>query len=347
TPTDATINDNFGNALAISNNDIGIIGANGKNNSGGASYSLDFSNNLFVTGKLIADLNDNCIEDGSDIPARNWLIKFSNGTDEYYTITDADGNWELYLNKNGNYTGEIIFPNPYWNICTPDISFNHTGGINEINIPTTLLEREISCSYLNIGITTNELVRCYSNQYLITYSNNGTTPETGVYIELNFDADLNVLGSSIPWTSQIGNNYRFDIDDLNVFESGSFTIEVEVDCSTELGRTHCSTASIYPQGFCFPSWNGDVISLEAECTGSDVEFRIGNIGLGNMLVPRSYIVTEDMVMRINEDYQLNSGLEELIIYPSNGATIRLETTQDIAYPFADSVLSLTYEGCGM
>ncbi len=347
TPADGAANATFGNALAISEEEQrAFIAAEGANSNAGALYAISLGDQLLAQGTIIADINGNCLNDAGDLPVSEWLIGFQGAGEEIFSATNNAGGFNISIPETGSYQGTVYPPNPYWEVCSGNININNDPGTGETNIPTVIVQPVVDCPYLNINIASPELERCYNSVFYVHYNNEGTTPANDAYIEITFDEFLEPTASDIPWSSVQGRTYRFDLGTLDVFEEGTFRVYADVSCEAVLGQTHCVEGRIYPQQFCFPDWNGDVISLEAECDQGEVEFRLHNIGTGNMINPRSYIIIEDMVMRVNEDYQLDAGQDQFVLFQADGATVRMETTQAPAYPYPSQDVSVSYEGCG-
>jgi len=133
-------------------------------------------------------------------------------------------------------------------------------------------------------------------------------------------------------------------------ECGNFNIEIILDCdSTALGQTHCVEAHIFPDQICTTppaGWSGANIEVEGSCDGQNVTFQIKNTGSGNMTETSHYIVIEDVIMRTENSFQLDSGdsLPDITL-PANGSTYRVEAYQVDQHP-GFSMPSVTIEGCG-
>jgi len=154
--------------------------------------------------------------------------------------------------------------------------------------------------------------------------------------------------SSIPPTSQMGSLLTFDLGDIAIGDCDAFTITTTLSCDAELGQTHCVSAHIYPDSICLatsPNWDGSSIQVSAECTEDSVRFFIHNIGTGNMLVPLDYIVIQDEILFIQDQFQLNSGSSIQKSFVADGSTFRLEAEQSSGHP-GFSMPSVTVEGCG-
>jgi hypothetical protein len=172
--------------------------------------------------------------------------------------------------------------------------------------------------------------------YAVSYCNNGTVDAINASIEVEIDPHLNVLSSTLPIVSQVGNLYTFDIGDVGMNDCGSFRIQVIVDSAfaTVFGQTYCTEAHIYPDSICIPNyWNGPIIDVDAECLLDTVEFLLENIG-APMAQPLQYYVYEDNVMfRTGNTNVLGTGGTETILEPAlPGKTYRIDVSQATGFP---------------
>ena len=302
----------------------------------------------FIMGNVFKDENLDCnFDDGTENTLFNRLVQIS-GNQTFYGTTDEMGNYNINVDT-GTYEVNVILPNLYWDTCDPQ-----TVNITEFFTDTIInlaVQPIIECPWLTVDISTPFLRRCFENNYTVHYCNDGTTTAEDAYIEVNFDQFLEVQSSTLPWTSQIGNTYTFDVGTLDPTDCGNFNITTLVNCdSTVLGQTHCAQAHIFPDSICLPdaaNWDGSSIAVEAECDGDSVHFIIRNIGDGNMASPLSYIIIEDEIMVHQDNFQLNSGESQMIPngFSNGGSTYRIIAEQSEGHP-GNSMPTAAIEGCG-
>ena len=258
------------------------------------------------------------------------------------------GNYNINVDT-GTYEVNSILPNLYWGTCDPQVV-----NIPEFHTDTTIdlgSQILIECPWLTVDLSTPLLRRCFNNNYYINYCNQGSIAAEDPYIEVTFDPFLEVQSSSIPWSSQTGNTYTFNLDNLEVGECGSFFVTTYLNCdSTILGQTHCTEAHIFPDSLCFPdasNWDESSIEVVAECDVDTVRFQINNIGNGNMQEPLNYIIIEDEIMVHQGDFQLNAGQSEIPHngFASNGSTYRIIAEQATDHP-GNIIPTAAIEGCG-
>ncbi|MEO1258036.1 MAG: T9SS type A sorting domain-containing protein [Bacteroidota bacterium] len=303
-----------------------------------------------IRGYTRNDENLNCVSETTENPLPSWTIRATNGSDDYYGITNADGLYEIAVLP-GDYDVEIINNIPgFWNACASIASVSVTDefDVETVDFP---LQKLVDCPAMQVDISIPRLRRCFTNDYHVNYCNHGTTVAEDVYIETTFDLDFTINSAGVPYTSPSPGLYVFDIGDVEIGECGTFSINTTLSCDAELGETICTEAHIFPDTNCIqpdPLWSGASLEITSECDGSEVTFFITNNGTGNMSEPSFFIVIEDGVMLHldPEEVQLPTGETLEINYPANGSTYILQVDQVSNHPgFSAPIQAL--EGCGV
>ncbi len=299
----------------------------------------------YFGGKVVIDANTNCIND-TETGLASWIVR-ATGSQTYYGISDAYGNYHIGVDPGETYLIEAIPPGSLWMPCTgltvtAPLTPDTTSGLD---LP---VQEILQCPEMEVHLYGGNIRRCFSsNYYGVEYCNNGTAPAQDAYIVVSMDAFSIPLSSSLPFISLGNNNYRFDIGDVAVGDCNSFNIVFRVNCSAITGQTLCATAHIYPDSTCMPSnalWSGASLELSSACTGDSLRFTVKNVGFGNMTQTLDYIVVEDHVMLFSNPIKLNTGQSKIVSVPSNGSTWRLSVPQEPYHP-GHSNPSLTVEGC--
>ncbi|MCP4442989.1 MAG: T9SS type A sorting domain-containing protein [Aureispira sp.] len=303
-----------------------------------------------LEGLVYVDDNTNCLFESNEQTLGGIVIKateINNGQIQYGT-TDKDGKYTL-ASDTGTYTLEAYTNAYYSNLCSSNtVQISNSKGLDTFDIALQTMVQ--ACPFLTVDISTPILRPTAGGSfYTVQYCNYGTADALNAYVEIDFDPNLNVLGSSVPIISQNGNLYTFDIDTVAIGQCSSFQVQVVVDSSATIGQTHCTQAHIYPDSVCIPNlWLGPTISATAECNNDTIFFMIQNKG-SNMSATTNYFVYEDHVMlRTGSTQQLNNGQTEIIKQPAaQGKTYRIEVLQLSGYPaiLGDSIVSATVEGC--
>lgn len=300
-------------------------------------------------GIVKQDSNSNCIPDSIEAAMPGQFIKVTNTTTGYvgYLSTNNSGEYEGRLDL-GTYTLELIPPfGPYWNPCQglQTVTISSSNSIDTVN---WVLQSMFDCPLLTVDISA-PFIRPTGggSNYTVHYCNHGTILENNPYVEVTIDSFLNVLGSSIPITSQTGNLFRFDLDTLDPGECGSFHINVIADPAVTPGQTHCSKAHIYPDSICLPSWNGAILNTDGTCLNDTILFEISNTG-NAMANNANYTIFEDDVIIHMTPFILSDGSSMMVKQPvTPGKTYRLEVPQETGFPdvLGASIAYTAIEGC--
>ena len=313
-----------------------------------------------IEGNVFKDDNTNCLEDVDEDALSGWevtAIPFINGQADanlaQSTFTQADGSYELLINE------FLINQVDYFELQLPvsanigqNCPLTYTVLPSEFDDVSTIsydfaAQLEEGCYDMHVDISAPFLRRCFESYYVINYCNYGAEIAEDAYVQVTLDDFLSYSSSSFPFSAVDGNTYTFDLGDVNPGECGFFNIFVEVSCDAVLGQAHCSEAIIYPNEPCNGAYTGAIIEVTGECDESteEVKFTITNIGQEGMSTYRDYFVVEDVIMYMEEPFELGSGESIEVTIEGNGATYRLEAEQPEDYPWL-GVTGASVEGCG-
>ncbi|MFH0864945.1 MAG: choice-of-anchor L domain-containing protein [Bacteroidota bacterium] len=314
---------------------------------------LEAKNLNVISGNIFQDLNLNCISDSGENKLSNWLVEIDPGP--FYVTTNPNGLYAILVDT-GTYTVMQYTPNNLWGLecpVSPDYyTVNFTSTYDTSYSNDFAIKADVLCALLNVDISTWALRPCMDSYYAVSYCNNGTIPANNVYIEVEFDSVVTPTGSTLPWSSQNGNVYTFNIGTLSLFQCGSFQITAAVSCYAVMGSTHCIEARIYPDTLCFPpdtAWDHSSVAVEGECLYDSLAcFTVYNTGdpvTGDMDGPSEYRIYENNVLVYTGQFQLAGGDSIIICWPTNGNAIRLEADQRPGHP-GNSHPQETIENCG-
>ncbi len=308
-----------------------------------------------ITGKIFLDSNSNCMLSNDELGVNRIVVEaISNSATSYRTITDSFGNFNLPVDT-GNYV-IIANPNsPYIQSCENGypLYFEDTLLIDTATLDIPMLITA-DCPYLEVDVSSWALRECFDNNYFVQYCNSGTITAENAYIELSLDDSLFISDAAIPFEGPDMNNiYTFQIGNVEIGDCASFQVNVQLPCDLDnvgqfFDRTFCIDAHIYPDSLCGPlsdDWDGSSIGVFGNCVQDSVQFRIRNIGIGDMQTERQFLVIEDQVVFKQGTFQLESGKDTIISVFANGSTFRIEAEQAIGHP-GDSNPSVAVEACG-
>ena len=300
----------------------------------------------WIDGTVRIDDNSNCLADPNETPLRNWLAVAEGLYGTYYGKTNGLGVFTIAAPP-GTYDVTLFPPNSLWNPCVQTQQ-----GVTTNLLARTAIEYAVQavadCPAMEVDLSAPFLRRCFVSNYTVRYCNQGTIVAADASVEVNFDPFLEVQSSSIPWSSVNGNTYTFDLGDIQPGNCSSFRVQVLTSCDAELGQTHCSSASIYPDTLCVPpnpAWSGANLEVDGKCDNGEVVFTIKNTGDG-MTQASDYVVIEDIMIQMSSGaVQLGAGQTETVTIPANGSTWRLEVDQVPFHPWS-TLPSAAIEGCG-
>ena len=198
-----------------------------------------------VFGNIWFDKNGNCQKDDDEIPLTNWLVEAASGGSQYYRSTGTDGSFIMAL-PTGDHALDVVLPNNLWaSDCLAGANISFPG-----NMDTAYVDFPIAAAYdcplMEVDISAPLLRRCFSNDYTVRYCNTGTALAEAATVEVTLDPFFIYNSATAPLLSQNGDVYTFSIGDVGVGKCGSFKINIEVSCESELGQEHCVDAHIFP-----------------------------------------------------------------------------------------------------
>ncbi len=222
------------------------------NSSGNPQLSWFKSNGLStnkINGLVRLDSNNNGC-DGLDYPMQNVRVNSqTSNSDTYSTFTSTNGYYQFYLSGPGNYTTSLTSTLPYYLNINPNSYSTNFTGVNNIqslnfclssNTPTNDLEVTIyPITAANPG---------FESEYLIVYSNHGTTPMNG-NVKFQYDASKLTLSTSIPaYTSQSLGQIIYNFTNLNPFETKIVKLKflVAIPPTVTMGSQLSFTSTINP-----------------------------------------------------------------------------------------------------
>ncbi len=290
--------------------------------------------NNYIQGRVFEDLDLDCFVDADEPLLKKWLVRAESADETFYGYTDENGFFSLLVDT-GSYQLSVTPPAPYWDGCD-GLQYQ----LDMPNMYDTLeqdfaLHKVISCSWLEVDISSLPPRSCEFMDYLISYRNRGTDVAEGAYVDVILDEDLLFIDSDLPVALQVDSLYRFELGDLVPDDEGQFMVHTLVGCSTVEEQSIVSTAHIKPDSICLapqPGWDGSRIVVNGWCEDGVNNFSIKNIGPGDMLQPMDFIVIEDEIMGYQE-FQLPSQDSIIVTRTSPvGATFRLIADQALELP---------------
>lgn len=301
----------------------------------------------FIQGKVLIDEDDDCFPDVNERALQDWLV-FAQGAETYFGTTDVNGNYSIRVDT-GTYEVILLPKNPYWDICEDTIMDVVIDMFYDTTFIDFSVKKAIDCPFMDVDISVPFLLPCSTDDFVISFCNNGTTDADSAYVAIALDEDLIYNSASINPIQIINDSlYIFDLDTLEVGECGSFTINATLDCNATAGEAVFVYAHMFPDTVCLPidpNWDMASLKVEGFCDTDSVRFKVTNVGTGDMDEPQSLVIIEDIVIGlVKDDIDLDVGAFEALSFPADGKTYRIVAEQPDGHP-GDSYPTVSVEGC--
>ncbi len=296
-------------------------------------------NSAIVTGKVYADLNNNCVYDAGDTPISNAQVLYQ-GT-ILYDITDLNGDYSLLVPASS--TGNIVVSNGnisslLWdNNCSEQqpifaLDFDGTSSM----VVDVAYYSSISCAIPSVSTSTPFMRRCFTNARQVQYCNQGTLPLDNSVVTLTYEPGIYPVYFSIPYT-QNGNEYSFNVDSLPVGGCGSFYVIDSVGCENGIGSYAMVEARISPVPSCYnypAEWDQSDLEVHAVCSDStNALFTVSNTGSGNMSAAMPYEIRRNNMVESTGTLQLNAGASQSFSVANDNDLVMFSVYETDANPF--------------
>lgn len=173
-----------------------------------------------ITGTVKLDLNHNGC-DTADNPMPNVkVVTQTSNNNTYSTFTSSNGYYQFYLEEPGNYTTSVATTLPSYFTVSPNSQNTNFVGINNVQAVNFCVTDNQTVNDLDVAIYPYTEARPgFTNSYVISYHNKGTTQLSG-NVKLQFDAAKLALTASNPAvTSQTTNELTYNFTNMNPFET--------------------------------------------------------------------------------------------------------------------------------
>jgi uncharacterized repeat protein (TIGR01451 family) len=309
------------------------------------------------------DMNQDCVAtDEIGISGVNVTVQPGN----YIATTDTFGVAAFTYLPNGNYTATIDTTNLNWSpTCGITQSFQVVNG--EADCIGIGMLNDNPCTDPDVSIYAPFLRPCLPNQMIFVQACNQATA-TGIlnasYVDVELDPLMTITSSSLPYSIQGSNVYRFQTGNIMPGNCVDFTIATTissptVDCAGLLGQTLCMDAHLYPAQACaldtvpsnppttgggtlngFPQpctlpWDQSSLSVDGWCANDSIYFTITNTGQpggGDMECYSPMWITVDGVVTYTDSIMIPGGQTITLSFPGDGQTWQLNASQHPLHP---------------
>lgn len=288
--------------------------------------------NSNLLGHVRLDTNLNCYPEINELGLRGYSIIATSAVDTSY----------LWTTSQGQYVGELPHGTYQLNFVENMLPYRAACSIQQSTTLDSITPRDtidwsifttVECPYMEVSISA-PFIRAAGggSAYTVNYCNKGTADAHGVYVEVTIDSALQVLSTSIPIQSQVGNVYTFNIDTVLINNCGRFQIQVLLNSGLDISNVYCSEAHIFPDSLCENTWSGPIIETTSNCQQDTVFFELHNVGAA-MGVAQTYTIFEDHVMLMTAPFTLGANGNMIIAQAASpNKTYRIEATQAAGIP---------------
>ena len=333
--------------------------------------------NLYQAGApsvtIFNDLDQNCQQNAepviSGIPVTLQPLNL-------VSVSNANGVASFNNLPDGNYTVTVDTTNNNWSVsCAPSQTLTVQNGV--VNCVSFGMTNNNPCTDPDVSIYAPFLRRCMSNNVVYVQAcnqNTATGALTASYVDVELDPLMTINNSSLPYTIQGNNVYRFQTGTLNPGQCVNFNITVTISCNAILGQTLCMDANLYPVQSCaldsIPSipptnpgqggtlgglpqpcnlpWDQSSLSVNGWCQNDSIYFTITNTGSpggGDMECYAPVWITVNGVTTYTDSIMISGGQTVTYSFPGDGATWILNASQHPLHP-GNSHPNAHVEGCG-
>ncbi|GJM61278.1 hypothetical protein PEDI_18300 [Persicobacter diffluens] len=231
--------------------------------------TISEQNASLVQGTAYHDENGNCVMDEGESPIAH--AQFTLSPSGMRISTDSEGNYQFYI-ESGSYNYNL--DSDYWNLnCSGSLTVGsdiNTVYTKNLGLSTGSTNYDLCVSY---GSTAWR--RGFTNTSDIYIANIGTSDATNVTLTVTYPPEVIIESASIPWDSQSGNTYTWNI---SLLEMGS---EMYIQL-TDYVTLESSVGDVYPVSINLTSEGTDL--NPANNTFSESNEIVGAIDPNDILV---------------------------------------------------------------
>ena len=242
---------------------------------GGSCSSYVEDNGAHITGKAYVDANENGSYDAGETLMKG--VKIDLQPLGLTTYTDDNGEYSFYLNVD-NYTITATASSYYtqltpsngngYNVNVAQVGITYSG--NDFGFKATTSQPD-----LYVDISTTMLRVGFTNEYTITYENNGTTTAYTDTLKFVLASGLEPVSSTLDWDERDGDTLYWYFAGIPPQESVTFYLTDSVTNSLNIGDYATCTAYI---------GSGTTDANYSDNTATDVNEVVGSVDPNDKLV---------------------------------------------------------------
>jgi uncharacterized repeat protein (TIGR01451 family) len=291
-----------------------------------------------ISGQLYHDANGNCQRDASEQPLAGMAVVAEPGN--YYGLSDETGHYTLAVDTGRYHVRTLPPPDEVGRriqlTCAPTSVIMFRGYSNsETNVD---FGHQVSASpFVRVSIASNRRRRCFRNQTVVNYRNDGFAVASNVAVTLALPPQVVFVSASQPYTRNAAGQYVFAVGTVPVGQSGSIVVQDSVVCgdASIRGLTVCTKAWATPaNSYPLPAaWNQAAVAVQGRVEAANqTRFVLRNTGAGNMTDSLGLRVFQDTDLALQHRYRLAAGDSLVLRIAASRPVVRVEADQPTGHP---------------
>lgn len=300
-------------------------------------FTQSYAQNI-ISGQIYYDINEDCTQQGIEPTMPYWPVTLNQANHVFHSLTTASGQYSFNVPDGVyNLTVHPLSPNFFEvNPCVwlYEIELN-SGAVVALDVP--VLE-ELGCAETMVDLVMLESLPGDTARMFLSYLNTGSADFNNTSVQLETGRSFNA-----PYSLNALPNYEGSdlitilLDQLPVGAPISrLELLMEFANSPEEDNLVYADLSAPIDHQCLnpTQWDSSNVVVSGECiAGDSTQFKIRNLGPGNMQTPSDYIIVEDDLLIYDEDqFQLNAGDSLVITFEDPASFHRITADQTANNP---------------
>jgi sugar lactone lactonase YvrE len=291
-----------------------------------------------ISGQLYHDVNRNCQRDSTELPLAGIPVIAEPGS--YYGMTDETGHYTVAVDT-GRYQ---VRPLPPVNEAGRQIELSCAlpsavtfRGYNNSVADVDFGHQVSTNPFMRVTIASNRRRRCFRNQTVVTYHNDGFVVASNVAVAVALPPQVVFVSASQPYTRNAAGQYVFAVGTVPIGQGGSIVLQDSVVCGDPSirGLTVCTKAWITPaNAYPIPAgWNQSSIAVQGRAEAANqTRFVVRNTGRGDMVDSLALRVYQDTDLALQHRYRLAAGDSLVLRMAASRPVVRVEADQPVGHP---------------
>ena len=270
----------------------------------------NFLKKFEINGRIVGDLDSNCILNSGDIPLNDHLLLMAS-PGNWIATPDSNGVYKIQPDHIGDYKIAVNTTSDLLNLknCTDTTIVSLTDTSGDTTTANFFIKEYVKCPYMRVSVSIPLFRSGRASSIWVMYANTGTADADSSYVELILDSMLRVTSTSVPYTRH-GDVLRFDLGKVKKRSYGVVKVHVILSEHAVIGSFICNQAQVFPRPTCFKpevyNYSGPFVEARVDYDKDSVYFYVTNTGSG-MLKKYSATIYKDDTIAGSFDYKLSAG----------------------------------------